>query len=206
MRATSGAIDQVWLQNGDLHCHVIGGPRPAALRLGARRRGAVLLQLGLIDARRACSRSPGAAPELSDALARRLLSGPEGSAFVLAYDASAPLRPAHAAGRPRTAARRRRDRAGIAALLRRANRTPATSTPSCWRAVSATTSAAKTRCTSGCCRRSTTLSIRFIGNSLTGAKRLLWGELARARALRARTTHTSSSPPSPASPTSSWTA
>ena len=76
MRATRGAIDQVWLQNGDLHCHVIGEAAACGLCGSALVDAvAVLLQLGLIDATGVLALPEPRPPELSDALARRLLSG-----------------------------------------------------------------------------------------------------------------------------------
>jgi len=194
MRATRGAIDQVWLQNGDLHCHVIGEAAACGLCGSALvDAAAVLLQLGLIDATGVLALPEPRPPELSDALARRLLSGPEGSAFVLAYDAS---------GAPsvRLTQQDVRElqlaagaiRAGIAALLRRANRTPRDLDAILLAGGFGNYIRRENALRIGLLPPVHYLSIRFIGNaSLTGAKRALLaqGELARAQALRARTTH-----------------
>jgi uncharacterized 2Fe-2S/4Fe-4S cluster protein (DUF4445 family) len=194
MRATVGAIDQVWLHNGDLRCHVIGDGEPGGLCGSALvDAAAVLLRLGLIDTTGALGLPEPRPAALTDALARRLVEGTKGNAFVLAYGPD---------GAPRVKLTQQdvRElqlasgaiRAGIEALLRKADLP--------LRALDAILLAGGF---GNYIRRENAqrigllppvhyLAIRFIGNaSLTGAKRALLAqaELSRAEALRARTTH-----------------
>ena len=194
MRATAGAIDQVWLQNGDLRCHTLGEAEPRGLCGSALVDAvAVLLRLGLIDPSGALALPEARPAALTDALARRLVTDGNTTSYVLAYGAD---------GAPRVALTQQdvRElqlasgaiRAGIEALLLKAGLTV--------RALDAVLLAGGF---GNYIRRENALrigllppvyfqAIRFIGNaSLTGAKRVLLSqaELARAQALRARCVH-----------------
>ncbi|MEI7903639.1 MAG: ASKHA domain-containing protein, partial [bacterium] len=84
MRATAGAIDHLWLQNGELHYHVIGETDACGLCGSALvDTVAELLRLGLIDPTGALQRPAS----ITDALAQRLILSENGAFFVLAYDA-----------------------------------------------------------------------------------------------------------------------
>jgi uncharacterized 2Fe-2S/4Fe-4S cluster protein (DUF4445 family) len=194
LRAMAGAIDQIWLHDGEFRFHVIGEGEPHGLCGSALvDTVAVLLRLGLIDTTGSL-RMPEARPAaLTDRLASRLIPGPDGGAFVLAYGRD---------GQPRVSLTQQdvRElqlatgaiRAGIETLLRKAGVS--------LHALDAILLAGGF---GNYIRRENAqrigllppvhyLAIRFIGNaSLTGAKRALLSqaELTRAEALRARTTH-----------------
>jgi uncharacterized 2Fe-2S/4Fe-4S cluster protein (DUF4445 family) len=194
MRATAGAIDQVWLQNGDLRCHVINDTQPVGLCGSALVDAvAVLLRIGLIDATGLLALPDLRPPALTDALARRLVAGERGSAYVLAYgpDGNACVTLTQQDVRELQLASGA-IRAGIEALLHKAGLSA--------RELDSVLLAGGF---GNYIRRESALrigllpplyfqTIRFIGNaSLTGAKRALLSqtELARAQALRARCVH-----------------
>lgn len=194
MRAAEGAIDQVWLQNGDLRVHVLGDAAPRGLCGSALVDAvAVLLRVGLVSPEGVLG-LPEPRPEaLPDALAARLYADAEGPCFALARDAQ---------GRPLVSLTQRdiRElqlasgaiRAGIEALLAKAGLRA--------RDLDAVLLAGgfgnyirrENALRIGLLPPLHYLSIRFIGNaSLTGAKRALLSqaELARAQSLRARARH-----------------
>jgi uncharacterized 2Fe-2S/4Fe-4S cluster protein (DUF4445 family) len=190
MRATAGAIDQVWVQNGALHCHVIGETAACGL-CGSALVDAVaeLLRLGLIDTTGALQ-LPDALPE---AFAKRLLLSEKGNAFVLAYDA---------AGAPAVTLTQQdiREmqlasgaiRAGIESLLHRAGLTARDLDAILLAGAFGNYIRRENALRIGLLPPLHYLSVRFIGNaSLTGAKRVLLAqsEFARAQTLRARTAH-----------------
>jgi uncharacterized 2Fe-2S/4Fe-4S cluster protein (DUF4445 family) len=190
MRATAGAIDQVWVQNNELHCHVIGETAARGL-CGSALVDAVaeLLRLGLIDPTGALQ-APAAAPA---SLAKRLILSDSGNAFVLAYDA---------AGAPSVTLTQQdiRElqlasgaiRAGIESLLRKAGLTVRDLDSILLAGAFGNYIRRENALRIGLLPPLHYLSIRFIGNaSLTGAKRVLLAhaEFARAQALRALTTH-----------------
>ncbi len=194
MRATTGAIDQVWLQNGELRCHVIGEKQACGLCGSALVDAAAeLLRLGLIDPTGVLALPDPRPYGLTDALAKRLLATEEGNVFVLAYDAS---------GIP-TVMLTQRDirelqlasgaiRSGIEALLRRAKLSLHDLDSILLAGGFGNYIRRENALRIGLLPPVYYLSIRFIGNaSLTGAKRALLaqGELARAQMLRSRTTH-----------------
>jgi uncharacterized 2Fe-2S/4Fe-4S cluster protein (DUF4445 family) len=192
MRAATGAIDQIWLQNGDLRCHVIGDTEPRGL-CGSALVDAVaaLLSLGLIDSTGMLALPDPRPATLTDALARRLVEGSNG--FVLAYgaDGGASVTLTQQDIRELQLASGA-IRAGIEALLHKAGLTV--------RGLDAILLAGGF---GNYIRRENALrigllpplhyqAIRFVGNaSLTGAKRALLSqtEFARAQALRSRTVH-----------------
>jgi len=194
MRAAPGAIDQVWLQNGDLRCHVLGNRPPTGLCGSALvDAAALLLDAGLLDTTGLLAVPSSRPAELSDALARRVVALAEGNGFVLAYGEN---------GTPSVTLTQQdiRElqlasgaiRAGIEALLKQ--------TGIAARDLDALLLAGGF---GNYIRRENALrigllppvhyqTIRFIGNaSLTGAKRVLLSqtELDRAQALRARSVH-----------------
>ena len=194
MRATAGAIDHVWLQNGELHCHVIGETVASGLCGSALvDTVAELLRVGLIDATGVLGLPQARPPSLTDALARRLLASENGNVFVLAHDASG----ASAVVLTQQDVRELQlaagaIRAGIEALLRRARLD--------LRDLDAILLAGgfgnyirrENALRIGLLPPLHYLSIRFIGNaSLTGAKRALLAhaELARAQAILSRASH-----------------
>ena len=194
MRATTGAIDQVWLQNGELRCHVIGEKQACGLCGSALVDAAAeLLRLGLIDPTGVLALPDPRPYGLTDALAKRLLATEEGNVFVLAYDAS---------GIP-TVMLTQRDirelqlasgaiRSGIEALLRRAKLSLHDLDAILLAGGFGNYIRRENALRIGLLPPVYYLSIRFIGNaSLTGAKRALLAqsELARAQMLRSRTTH-----------------
>lgn len=190
MRATAGAIDQVWVQNGELHCHVIGETAARGL-CGSALVDAVaeLLRLGLIDTTGALQRPA----TVADAFAKRLILSEAGNAFVLAYDA---------AGAPSVTLTQQdiRElqlasgaiRAGIEALLRKAGLSVRDLDAILLAGAFGNYIRRENALRIGLLPPLHYLSIRFIGNaSLTGAKRALLAqaEFARARTLQSRTTH-----------------
>ena len=190
MRASSGAIDQVWLQNGDLHCHVIGETAACGL-CGSALVDAVaeLLRLGVIDTTGALQRPA----TLTEALAKRLILADNNNAFVLAYDA---------AGAPCVMLTQQdiRElqlasgalRAGIEALMQKAGVTVNDLDGILLAGAFGNYIRRENALRIGLLPPLHYLSIRFIGNaSLTGAKRALLShaEFTRAQALRSRTTH-----------------
>ncbi len=194
MRAAPGAIDQVWLHNGELRLHVIGETEPRGLCGSALVDAvAVLLRLGMIDATGSLGLPPDGPRTLPDDLARRLIQGRRGPAFVLAYDRD---------GQPCVALTQQdvREtqlasgaiRAGIEALLHKAA-LPARALDSILLAGGFGNYIRRENALRiGLLPPLHYLSIRFIGNaSLTGAKRALLAqaEFARAQTLRARCTH-----------------
>ena len=195
MRATAGAIDQVWLHNGDIRFHVIGEAEPLGLCGSALVDAvAVLLQAGLISADGALGLPEAGQPAAAEPMARRLTQTDRGQpAFVLAYGRG---------GSPDITLTQQdvRElqlasgaiRAGIEALLRKAGLP--------LRALDAILLAGgfgnyirrENALRIGLLPPVHYLAIRFIGNaSLTGAKRALLSqsEFARAQALRKRCTH-----------------
>ncbi len=190
MRASAGAIDQVWIQNGTLHCHVIGEALACGL-CGSALVDVVaeLLRVGLIDPTGSLQ-LPETVP---DALAKRLILSEKGNAFVLAFDA---------AGAPCVTLTQQdiRElqlasgaiRAGIESLLRKAGLTARDLDSILLAGAFGNYIRRENAVRIGLLPPLHYLSIRFIGNaSLTGAKRALLSqaELARAQALRSRTTH-----------------
>jgi uncharacterized 2Fe-2S/4Fe-4S cluster protein (DUF4445 family) len=194
MRATAGAIDQVWLHNGDLRYHVIGDIEPQGLCGSALvDTAAILLRLGLVDTTGSLNLPETGSKPLSEALARRLVEGERGNAFVLAYDRNGSacvtltqqdIRELQLASGA--------IRAGIEALLHKAS-LPASSLDSILLAGGFGNYIRRENALRiGLLPPLHYLSIRFIGNaSLTGAKRALLAqtEFARAQALRARCMH-----------------
>ncbi len=194
MRATSGAIDHVWLQNGDVHCHVIGDTAARGL-CGSALVDAVaeLLNLGLIDLTGSLALPEVRPSALSDAIAKRVISTEAGNAFALACDAS---------GTPLVVLTQRdiRElqlasgaiRAGIEALLHKARITVRELDSILLAGAFGNYIRRENALRIGLLPPLHYLSIRFIGNaSLTGAKRALLAqsEFVRAQALQARTTH-----------------
>ena len=194
MRATDGAIDQIWLQSGDLRCHVIGDTEPRGLCGSALVDAvAVLLRLGLIDTTGSLALPDPRPAALTDALARRLVAGENGNNYVLSYgsDGNACVTLTQQDIRELQLASGA-IRAGIEALLHKAGLTV--------RSLDAILLAGgfgnyirrENALRIGLLPPLYYLAIRFIGNaSLTGAKRALLAqtEFARAQALRARTVH-----------------
>lgn len=194
MRATTGAIDQVWLKNGELHCHVIGEAAACGL-CGSALVDAVaeLLRLGLIDPSGMLALPQTRPPALTDALADRLLASGSGHVYVLAYDAS---------GTPAVTLTQQdiRElqlasgaiRSGIEALLHRAN-LPLHNLDSILLAGGFGNYIRRENALRiGLLPPLHYLSIHFVGNaSLTGAKRALLAqsELARVQTLLSRTSH-----------------
>ena len=194
MRATTGAIDQVWLQNGELRCHVIGETAACGLCGSALvDTVAELLRMGLVDPTGLLALPEPRPPALTDALAKRLLTNGDGNVFVLTYDAS---------GAPSVKLTQRdiRElqlasgaiRSGIEALLRRAKLTLHDLDAILLAGGFGNYIRRENALRIGLLPPVYYLSIRFIGNaSLTGAKRALLAqsELALAQTLRSRTTH-----------------
>ncbi len=82
MRATNGAIDHVWMQNGELRYHVIGDGLPQGLcGSGLVDVVAELLRIGLIDETGLLSSS---APEAQTSLSHRVCSKNDNTKFILA--------------------------------------------------------------------------------------------------------------------------
>ncbi len=190
MRATTGAIDQIWLQNGNLHCHVIGETDARGL-CGSALVDAVaeLLRLGLIDPTGALQ-LPASVP---DALGKRFICSENGNAFVLADDAT---------GKPCVTLTQQdiRElqlasgaiRAGIEALLHKAGITVRDLDSILLAGAFGNYIRRENALRIGLLPPIHYLSVRFIGNaSLTGAKRALLAqaEFTRAQKLRTRTTH-----------------
>ena len=194
LRATDGAIDQIWLQNGDLRCHVIGDTEPRGLCGSALVDAvAVLLRLGLIDTTGSLALPDPRPAALTDALALRLVAGENGHNYVLAYgkDGNACVTLTQQDIRELQLASGA-IRAGIEALLHKAGLTV--------RALDAILLAGgfgnyirrENALRIGLLPPLYYLAIRFIGNaSLTGAKRALLAqtEFALAQALREHTVH-----------------
>ena len=194
MRATSGAIDQVWLQSGDVRCHVIGETAARGL-CGSALVDAVaeLLNLGLIDPTGSLALPEVRPAALSDAIAKRVIPTENGSVFALACDAS---------GLPLVVLTQRdiRElqlasgaiRAGIEALLHKAGIRVRDLDAILLAGGFGNYIRRENALRIGLLPPLHYLSIRFIGNaSLTGAKRALLAkdELVRAQALCAHTTH-----------------
>ena len=195
MRATKGAIDQVWFQNGELKNHVIGETAAVGL-CGSALVDVVaeLLRLGFVDTsgvlglpqtEHSCT--------LTESVAKRLLATPDGPVFVLAYDAS---------GKPsvRLTQHDIRElqlasgaiRSGIEVLLRRAGLTVHDLDAILLAGGFGNYIRRENALRIGLLPPLDYLSIRFIGNaSLTGAKRALLAksELARAHTILTRSTH-----------------
>ncbi len=194
MRATTGAIDHVWLKDGDIHCHIIGDAHACGL-CGSALVDAVaeLLRVGLV-APDGLLAMPAIRPAtLTDTFAARLMTSAKGNSFALAYDD---------AGVPSVVLTQQdiRElqlassaiRSGIETLLNRAGL-----------AAHMLDAILLAGGFGNYLRRENALrigllppihdqSIRFIGNaSLTGAKLALLAqsELSRAQSLRSRTTH-----------------
>ncbi len=194
MRATAGAIDQVWLHNGDVRCHVIGETEPHGLCGSALVDAvALLLRAGLVSADGALGHPDAAQPAPPEALTARLVEGDRGRSFVLAYGRD---------GAPAVSLTQQdiRElqlasgaiRAGIEALLHKAG-LPLRALDSILLAGGFGNYIRRENALRiGLLPPLHYLAIRFIGNaSLTGAKRALLSqaEFARAQALRARCTH-----------------
>ena len=194
MRAVTGAIDQVWIQNGDLRCHVIGDGPPRGL-CGSALVDAVaeLLRIGLIDPSGALDIPPQRPLALTGALAKRLITSTEGNAFVLAYEeketpgvtlTQKDIRELQLASGA--------IRAGIETLLRHAGLAARDLDNLLLAGGFGNYIRRENALRIGLLPAVHYLSIRFIGNaSLTGAKRALLAqtELERAQALRSRATH-----------------
>jgi len=194
MRAADGAVDQVWLQNGDIRIHTIGDAEPRGLCGSALVDAvAVLLRAGLVSPEGVLG-LPDPRPEThSDALADRLFEDADGPAFALARDAQ---------GRPLVSLTQRdvRElqlasgaiRAGIEALLAKAGLTVRDLDAILLAGGFGNYIRRENALRIGLLPPLHYLSIRFIGNaSLTGTKRALLSqaELARAQALRERARH-----------------
>lgn len=194
MRATVGAIDQIWLQNGDLRCHVIGDDEPRGLCGSALVDAvAVLLRLGLIDTTGVLDLPDPRPSVLTDALARRLVAGENGNSYVLAYagDGTARVTLTQQDVRELQLASGA-IRAGIEALLHKAGLTARGLDTILLAGGFGNYIRRENALRIGLLPPLHYLAIRFVGNaSLTGAKRALLAqtEFVRAQALRARTTH-----------------
>jgi len=194
MRAAAGAIDQVWVQNGELRHHVIGDVPPRGLCGSALvDTVAELLRLGLIDPSGMLALPDQPPPALTDSLRKRLVASENGNAFVIAYDD---------AGEPCVTLTQQdiRElqlasgaiRAGIETLLRRAGLTVRDLDTVLLAGGFGNYIRRENALRIGLLPPIHYLSIRFIGNaSLTGAKRALLSqaEMTRAQTLRARTIH-----------------
>ncbi|MDX9866835.1 MAG: ASKHA domain-containing protein [Kiritimatiellia bacterium] len=194
MRAVPGAIDQIWMQDGDLRCHVINDADPCGLCGSALVDAvAVLLQAGLID-ETGLLEPPAAAPqETRCALRERLIPFDHAWACVLARDARGEplvmltqrdIRELQlAAGAIRT---------GIEVLLARANLTPRDLDALLLAGGFGNYIRRENALRIGLLPPVHELAVRFVGNaSLSGAKRALLAqaELDRAQQLRNRVTH-----------------
>ena len=194
MRAVTGAIDQVWIQNGDLRYHVIGDGPPRGL-CGSALVDAVaeLLRIGLIDPSGSLDLPVQRPSTLTGTLAKRLIGSPDGNAFVLAYEEG---------GTPCVTLTQKdiRElqlasgaiRAGIETLLRHAGLAARDLDNLLLAGGFGNYIRRENALRIGLLPAVHYLSIRFIGNaSLTGAKRALLAqtELDRAQALRSRATH-----------------
>lgn len=85
MRAEAGAIDAVWLNNGDLSYHVIGGGEPRGICGSANIDVvAILLSEGIVETSGRMLPPQELPPSWSGDLRRRLRVGPEGVEIVLA--------------------------------------------------------------------------------------------------------------------------
>lgn len=194
MRATAGAIDQVWLRNGDLRCHVIGDAEPRGLCGSALvDTVAVLLRLGLIDVTGLLALPETRPAALTDALAQRLVENENGNRFTLDYAADGNARISLtqqdvrelqlAAGAIR---------AGIEALLKKADLTARDLDAILLAGGFGNYIQRENALRIGLLPPLHYQAIRFVGNaSLTGAKRALLAqaELARAQTLRTRCVH-----------------
>ncbi|MEI6646023.1 MAG: ASKHA domain-containing protein [bacterium] len=86
MRAVTGAIDQVWIAQDDLSCHVIGGHSPKGLCGSALIDViALLLQVGLLNETGLLEVVEANVTPLSDQLKSRLIETEQGTCFVLAF-------------------------------------------------------------------------------------------------------------------------
>ncbi|WP_052304323.1 ASKHA domain-containing protein [Desulfosporosinus orientis] len=84
MRAETGAIDQVWLEDGMLHYHVIGEvPALGLCGSGLVDVIAVLLGLGIIDSSGRLLSSEEAIPLVGEKLAESLFESDDGDEFIL---------------------------------------------------------------------------------------------------------------------------
>lgn len=85
MRAVTGAIDQLWLHQGVLCYHVLGGVQPKGLCGSALIDGvALLLRVGLLDEMGVLGVVDSKSSQLSEQLRRRLVQTDRGSGFALA--------------------------------------------------------------------------------------------------------------------------
>ena len=84
MRAETGAIDRVWLEDGKLHYHVIGEvPGLGLCGSGLVDIIAVLLSLGIIDFSGRLLTREEAIPIVGDVLAERLIENDDGDEFII---------------------------------------------------------------------------------------------------------------------------
>lgn len=84
MRAETGAIDRVWLEDGKLQYHVIGGvPALGLCGSGLVDVIAVLLSIGIIDFSGRLLTREEAIPIVGDTLAENLLENDEGDEFII---------------------------------------------------------------------------------------------------------------------------
>ena len=194
MRAATGAIDQIWLQGGNLRCHVLGETEPRGLCGSALvDAAAVLLRLGLIDVTGLLALPDPRPAALTDALAQRLVVGQNGNRYVLAYgeDGTALVSLTQQDIRELQLASGA-IRAGIEALLQKAGLSVRGLDTILLAGGFGNYIRRENALRIGLLPPLHYLAIRFIGNaSLNGAKRALLSqtEFARAQALRARAIH-----------------
>jgi len=194
MRATAGAIDQLWVQNGTLRHHVIGGLLPKGLCGSALiDAAALLLQIGLLDETGLLA-APATPPKgLSEPLAHRLTETAHGTSFCLALDRDdTPLVSLTQQDIRELQLASGAIRAGIDTLLQKASLTPADLDSIRLAGGFGNYIRPGNAMRIGLLPHLPLDRIRFIGNaSLTGAKLALLSrnEQQRAQALQAQTRH-----------------
>ena len=194
MRATVGAIDQIWLQSGTFRYHVIGNLAPKGLCGSALiDAAALLLQLGLLNPTGVLEIPSEPPQDLNSQLTGRLTEAEHGMRFGLALDRD---------GKPLVSLTQQdiRElqlasgaiRAGIDTLLRKAGITASDLDTIQLAGGFGTYIRPANAMRIGLLPHLPLDRIRFIGNaSLTGAKRALLSqrELQRAQTIREKTLH-----------------